>query len=158
MNAIKRILLVAAVAAGIPWVGNAAYTVPKFRINQYYDSNAVLQRGVTLPICGTAEKDKTVTVTFNGQTKSTTANIENEYSSSGVGRWVVNFDPVTDTSKTYTIEASDGSTTLTATNIKVGEVWLISGQSNAYYPIERYTESYSGDPTHCIDAWAKDAD
>ena len=64
MNAIERFAAIAAIAAGLAPAAQAAYTIPKFRVNQYYDSNAVLQRGVTLPICGTADWGKTITVTF----------------------------------------------------------------------------------------------
>ena len=161
MNAIKRILLVAAVAAGIPWVGNAGnYSIPKFRINQYYGDNAVLQRGVTLPICGTAQKGATVTVTFNGQTKSTTANIDTSLTASGgEARWVVEFPAIANGGGSYTLTASDGTTTLTKSGLTVGEVWVVSGQSNAQYPIKSFNKQndvkYTADYTS---EWLKDAD
>ena len=149
MNAIKRLLAFLALAAGIPLACEAAYTIPKFRINQYYDSNAVLQRGVTLPICGTADWGRTITVTFNGLTKTTTANIETSKTDEGEGRWSVDFPAINAAGGQYTLTASDGSTTLTASNITVGDVWLVSGQSNAYYPIERFADA---------EEWLKDAD
>ena len=68
MNAVKRFAAIAAIAAGLAPAARAAYTIPRFRVNQYYDSNAVLQRGVALPICGAAAQGTTVTVTFAGRT------------------------------------------------------------------------------------------
>ena len=149
MTAIKHILAFAALTVGLSFQCEAAYTIPKFRINQYYDSNAVLQRGVTLPICGTADWGKTITVTFNGATKTTTANIETSKTDEGEGRWSVDFPAINAAGGQYTLTATDGTTTLTATNITVGDVWLVSGQSNAYYPIERFADA---------EEWLKDAD
>ena len=151
MNAIERfaaIAAIAAIAAGLAPAAQAAYTIPKFRVNQYYDSNAVLQRGVTLPISGAAIQGRTVTVTFAGRTLSTTADLDSPYASDGEARWRVEF-PAMEAGGPYTLTATDGTTTLTATNILVGEVWLASGQSNAYYPIERFADSA---------AWLQDAD
>ena len=149
MNAIKRFAAIAAIAAGLAPAARAAYTIPKFRVNQYYGSNAVLQRGVTLPICGTADWGRTVTVTFNGVTKTATANIETSMTEAGEGRWSVDFPAIAAAGGPYTLTATDGTTTLTATNILVGDVWLVSGQSNAYYPIERFADA---------EEWLQDAD
>ena len=139
-----------ALAAVLPWSAKAVYTIPKFRLNQYYDSNAVLQRGVTLPICGTAAFGGTVSVTFNGLTKTATANIETAWTEEGgEGRWTVDF-PAMEAGGPYTLTVTDGTKTLTATNILIGDVWHLAGQSNSYYPIERFTDD--------ADEWLKDAD
>ena len=103
-----------ALAAVLPWSAKAVYTIPKFRLNQYYDSNAVLQRGVTLPICGTAAFGGTVSVTFNGLTKTATANIETAWTEEGgEGRWTVDF-PAMEAGGPYTLTVTDGTKTLTA--------------------------------------------
>ncbi len=149
MSAFTRLTAAAVLAAGLPMAGHAAYTIPKFRVNQYYGSNAVLQRGVALPICGTAEWGRTVTVTFNGATKTATANIETSLTGEGEGRWSVEFPAIAAAGGPYTLTATDGTTTITATNILVGDVWLVSGQSNAYYPIERFADA---------EEWLRDAD
>ena len=118
MNAIKRFAAIAAIAAGLAPAARAAYTIPKFRVNQYYGSNAVLQRGVTLPICGTADWGRTVTVTFNGVTKTATANIETSMTEAGEGRWSVDFPAIAAAGGPYTLTATDGTTTLTATKVR----------------------------------------
>lgn len=135
MNARKRLMFFTALAVGLEVVCHAA-----FFINQYYTDNAVLQRGVALPVCGTASAGATVTVDFAGTSASATADTN--------GFWNVSL-PAQKAGGPYTMSVSDGRQTLTATNIVVGEVWLVSGQSNAYFPIERFAEK---------DDWLKDAD
>ena len=134
MNAIKRILLVAAVA--LPLAGLPA----ALRLNQYYGSNAVLQRGVAIPVSGTATAGATVSVSFNGTSVSGTADAN--------GAWTIAL-PAQQAGGPYTLTVTCGSETLTSTNVKVGEVWLVGGQSNAYYPIERFASAAD---------WLDDAD
>ncbi len=119
----------------LPLVCHAALT-----INQYYDSNAVLQRGVEQPVSGTAVPGATVKVGFAGATATATADTN--------GHWRVTL-PAQAAGGPYEMTVSDGTRTLTATNMMVGEVWLVSGQSNAFYPIERFAAK---------DDWCKDAD
>ena len=157
MKTLKCLLSAVVVAVGFSLTSQAAYTISKFRINQYYGNDAVLQRGVTLPICGTAEKGKTITVTFNGQTKTTTANIDTKMTADyNEGRWVVEFPAISTAGGSYTLTASDGTKTLTNTGLTVGEVWVVSGQSNAQYPVKAFTkqEGYSVD---FASEWLQDA-
>ena len=81
----------------------------------------VLQRDSSVPIWGTADPGEVVTVRFGKQTKKATAN--------GEGKWRVNLDPLraSATPETLTITCSN---TIELKNILVGEVWLVSGQSN----------------------------
>ncbi len=109
-------------------------------IDQYYTDNAVLQRGVPLPVSGAAASNATVTVSMAGATASATADAK--------GRWRVAL-PAQEAGGPFEMSVTDGAKTLTATNIMVGEVWLVSGQSNAYFPIERFAEK---------EEWLKDAD
>ncbi len=109
-------------------------------IDQYYTDNAVLQQGVALPVSGTAASNATVTVGMAGATASATADAK--------GRWRVALPPQK-AGGPFEMSVTDGAKTLTATNIMVGEVWLVSGQSNAYFPIERFAEK---------EEWLKDAD
>ena len=83
-------------------------------------SNMVLQQDVPVPVWGFAAAGEQVTVKFRGQTKQATADAN--------GKWMVKLDPLkpADPSE-MTIS---GKTTISLTNILVGEVWLCSGQSN----------------------------
>ena len=134
----KNIFFFAALVAVLPWAGEAAQAA--LRLNQYYGSNAVLQRGVALPVCGTAPVGAAVSVSFNGTTVSATADAN--------GAWTAAL-PAQQAGGPYTLTVTCGSETVTSTNVKVGEVWLVGGQSNAYYPIERFASAAD---------WLNDAD
>ncbi|MFT5495351.1 MAG: sialate O-acetylesterase [Kiritimatiellia bacterium] len=86
-------------------------------------NHMVLQREKPVPIWGRAEAGEKVTVTFDGQTKTTTANSD--------GEWKILLDPLVaiPDQKPQNLVVS-GNNTLTLENILIGEVWLCSGQSN----------------------------
>ena len=84
-----------------------------------FSNHMVLQRGVAVPVWGTASEDEKVTVSFNGQTLSTNATN---------GKWMVKLDKLK-AGGPYNMTIT-GSNTISITDILVGEVWLCSGQSN----------------------------
>jgi sialate O-acetylesterase len=85
----------------------------------------VLQRGVSLPIWGWAEKGEAVTVSIAGQTVSAKAGDD--------GRWEVTLAKLDATAEgkslEMTIKGSSGDE-ITLEDVLVGEVWICSGQSN----------------------------
>lgn len=85
-----------------------------------FGNHMVLQRGAPVPVFGTAAAGETITVGFNGQTKSVVA--------SGSGVWNVKLDAMV-AGGPYTMTIK-GSNTLTYTDVMVGEVWHCAGQSN----------------------------
>ncbi|MEO5715502.1 MAG: GDSL-type esterase/lipase family protein [Luteolibacter sp.] len=90
------------------------------RPNGLFHSGAVLQRGVVVPVWGTAGDGTKIAVQFAGQVVTTTA--------SG-GKWLVKLKPMPASSEPRVMKIV-GSTTITLENILVGDVWLASGQSN----------------------------
>jgi|APSaa5957512622_1039677.scaffolds.fasta_scaffold10363_3 sialate O-acetylesterase len=99
-----------------------------------FRDNAVLQQQMPLPVWGTSLPGAKVTVTFDGQDKTATADKQ--------GRWrvvletmdAVKLKSVNDcpAGKTMTIVcAKDGEEAVSAiTNLVMGDVWLCAGQSN----------------------------
>ena len=87
--------------------------------NSLFSDNMVLQRGVTVPVWGTAEDGEKVTVEFNGQTVSTVAKD---------GKWMLKLKPLK-AGGPYKMNIT-GQNNVTIQNILVGEVWVCSGQSN----------------------------
>jgi len=85
-----------------------------------FADHAVLQRGVTVPIWGTAAPGEEVTVAIAGQTVSTTAGAD--------GRWRLQLQPMK-AGGPFTLTIS-GQNRLVLSDILVGEVWVCSGQSN----------------------------
>jgi sialate O-acetylesterase len=93
---------------------------PRTLPDPYFRSHAVLQRDVPIPVFGSGPDGAKVTVTFAGQTLSTT--IENS-------RWEVTLAPMPASSTPATLSIV-GTTTTVAEDVVVGDVWLASGQSN----------------------------
>lgn len=108
-----------------------AFMHPSFaslQLSKLYGSQAVLQRGVPLPVTGRCAPGIEVTVEFAGQSKKSTTDAS--------GRWKVILDPLTASkeSKNLRVTSADGGS-LESTGILVGDVWLASGQSNMAYAV-----------------------
>ena len=113
MRRITLVLLMAAVA------GNAW----SLELNRFFSDNMVLQRHKPLTIRGTAAKDAEVTVTFSGQTKSATADVD--------GVWSVTLAPMPANAEGQTLTASTpDARPLTRNNIVVGDVFLHARQTS----------------------------
>ena len=93
-----------------------------------FSSNMVLQRNKPVPVWGTATPGEKISVSFNKQRKTTTAN--------GSGAWRVTLDPLTASSTPSSLIVA-GNNTIALSNILVGEVWLCSGQSNMEYTMRK---------------------
>ena len=97
-----------------------SYSFAIVKPSSLFSNNMVLQRGVPVPVWGTANEGEKVTVEFNGQKVSTIAKD---------GKWMVKLKALKVNSKPSTMTIS-GENTITIENILVGEVWVCSGQSN----------------------------
>ena len=103
-------------------------------VNPIFRSNMVLQRGMTCPVFGTGDVGSTVTVQFQNQTVSTVVG-------SG-GRWQVNLSSMAASASPATMTVSaTGSPSVMLTGVQVGEVWLMSGQSNMGLPLRNANDS-----------------
>ncbi len=90
-----------------------------------FTSNMVLQREMPVKIWGKADNGEKVTVKFQNQTKATTAE---------GGRWSVTLDPLQADSQGAVLVVA-GNNTISLENVLVGDVWLLSGQSNMEMPV-----------------------
>ncbi len=117
---------VLAVAAAVA-VGRAVVAAPAaLQLARVFTDNAVLQRDQTCPVFGVDAPGASVTVSFAGQTLHALAD--------SAGRWRVNLAPLALNAVPQAL-AVTGSRGVVLTNILVGDVWLISGQSNANFPL-----------------------
>ncbi len=89
-----------------------------------FSDNMVLQRGQELPIWGTDDAAKEVTVTL-GDAKAT-AKVEG-------GKWIARL-PAQKANDATELTVS-GSSKVTFENVAIGEVWICSGQSNMEWSI-----------------------
>ena len=93
-----------------------------------FGSNMVLQRDKPVPVWGTAAAGQKVTVSFAGQSKSTTADAS--------GSWRVTLDAMPASAQARNMEITHQSKVVYE-NVLVGEVWVCSGQSNMEWSVER---------------------
>lgn len=96
---------------------------------QLFQSGMVLQRGKSIPVWGKADAGEQVTVTFRKKQYTTTAD-EN-------GRWRIDL-PKQKAGGPYQLIINE----LTIDDVLIGDVWLLSGQSNIDVPIERVYPQY----------------
>src|SRR5262249_51365816 len=102
---------------GLLLAGSAGAEV---KLAPIFTKGMVLQRGMTVPIWGTAAAGEEITVTFLKQTKKTKADDDR--------KWKVKLDSLS-AGGPYKLTVA-GKKTVELDDILVGEVWLCSGQSN----------------------------
>jgi sialate O-acetylesterase len=110
-------------------VGLSAAAAPaSVRLAGVFGDHMVLQRGVRLPVWGSADPGEEIAVSVAGRSASTTAG--------GDGRWRAELDPIADASSAPLEMTIRGNNTITLHDVLVGEVWLASGQSNMEYSLK----------------------
>ena len=129
----KKILLLAVTLLTVSFA-DAEISLP-----QLFQSGMVLQRGKLIPIWGKAAPGELVTVRFNKKQYATTADAH--------GSWRINL-PKMKAGGPYTLTVGNH----VLTNILVGDVWLLSGQSNIDVTIERVYPQYAQE----IDSYEND--
>lgn len=103
-------------------------------------NNMVLQQNTQVPIWGWAAEGTSITITSSwGQTVTTTA--------VNTGKWMTKIQtPVAMAGQapTYALAVAGPVNTITFSNILIGEVWLCSGQSNMWFPMNYIDATYPG--------------
>ena len=102
----------------------------KITMPQLFQSGMVMQRGKAIPVWGKADAGETVTIRFNKKEYITTADTN--------GKWRVDL-PKMKAGGPYQMSINE----LTFDNIMIGDVWLLSGQSNIDVHIERVYPQYT---------------
>ena len=105
---------------------------------QLFQSGMVLQRGKPIPVWGKADAGEQVTITFRKKQYTTTADAN--------GNWRIDLPkqkaggPYVVKVKGESLEVRDNEIELT--DVLIGDVWLLSGQSNIDVTIERVYPQY----------------
>ena len=105
-------------------------TDAKVKLPQLFQSGMVLQRNKPIPVWGKADPNEPVTVVWNKKQYSTVADDN--------GRWRIDL-PKMKAGGPYTMTVGD----IVLNDILVGDVWLLSGQSNIDVTIERVYPQYT---------------
>jgi len=98
-----------------------------FSVDSLYTCNAVLQRGVEIPVSGKGVPGASVEVSFAGHGASAKVGAD--------GRWCVKLPPMGECAQGRELVVESGGERCVATNVLVGEVFLCSGQSNMQQPL-----------------------
>ena len=105
----------------------------ELKVSGVFKNGMVLQRDMPVPIWGWALPGAEITVELSGQKKSGVAN--------GSGRWQVLLAPMSASSKPREMIISSNSNipSLRYSNLLVGDVWVLAGQSNMDFWLESST-------------------
>lgn len=117
------------------------------KVHHIFSSNVVLQRGKPIKIWGWAKPGEAVSVRLGAESAkgeaqpATPVDVfghEKEYT--GLGRWQVTF-PAREASATpQNLIVTAGADKVTMTNVVVGDVWVMNGQSNMAFPLGKVTQ------------------
>ena len=112
----------------------AASLLADVKPSALFSEHMVLQSAMAVPVWGTASPGEPVTVTLNGQKRSTKASAD--------GKWMVRLKKLKPGGPFRMTIA--GNNTVTVNDVLVGEVWLGSGQSNMAFTVSKKRASYAG--------------
>lgn len=103
------------------------------RFAKIFTDHSVLQRQMPVAVWGWAEPEVEVTVEFSSQKKRTTTD--------KTGKWMIKLDPMKANAQGQELKVKSGGSSVSLTDILVGEVWLASGQSNMGFTIPKSTHA-----------------
>ncbi|MBC2596003.1 hypothetical protein H5P28_17185 [Ruficoccus amylovorans] len=106
-------------------------SLAKLEVPSFFGDHMVLQREAPIKLWGKGDNGTTITVRLENQNAQTT--VKN-------GHWQLELPPMK-AGGPYPMKISDGTTTLTFSDVQVGEVILLAGQSNARWQISRTADA-----------------
>ena len=98
-------------------------------VSNVFQSNMVLQRDKPISIWGWAAPGEEVTVTFGNNKQTRKAASDRS--------WKVTLPPAAASSTPHTLIIKGATDSLTLDNILIGDVWVLGGQSNMEFPLDR---------------------
>jgi sialate O-acetylesterase len=108
----------------------ASTGIAEVKLPDVLSNSMVLQQKQSIPIWGTAEPGESVTVTFAGKKKTAVAGSD--------GRWRVDLGKFDASAEPRSMTIA-GKNSIELKDILVGEVWLVSGQSNMQSRLDQST-------------------
>jgi sialate O-acetylesterase len=115
----KRTVLIILLFVGV------FYSNAQLKVAGIFGNNAVIQQEIAAPVWGQAKAGEAVTVQIAGNEVKTSADKN--------GDWMVRLIPMKADGKQYELTVKSGTETIVFKNIKIGEVWFASGQSNMQF-------------------------
>jgi sialate O-acetylesterase len=107
-------------------IGSTSFA--QLKLARLFSDHVVLQRQKPIPVWGWASPNEKISVSLANQTQNTQADI--------AGKWVVKFSPM-EAGGPYKMSITANSGKLEVNDILIGEVWLLSGQSNMEFKVSQ---------------------
>lgn len=102
-------------------------------ISSLISDGMVIQRNKPFTLSGAADANEKIQVTFSGETYTDTA--------SSSGKWSVTIDPA-EPGGPHQLEIV-GNEAIRINDILIGDVWILSGQSNMELPVNRTLDLFA---------------
>ena len=99
------------------------------RVSNVFQSNMVLQRDKPVSIWGWANPNEKVNVSVGGNAREAIAGED--------GSWKVTLPAMYANSTPQTVTITGANKNITLDNILIGDVWVLGGQSNMEFPLDR---------------------
>jgi sialate O-acetylesterase len=106
----------------------------KLKVHSIFASNMVIQRGKPILVWGWAAPGKTISVQFGSEKAEAKPSGEK-------GRWEVTFPAREASAEPQTLVVSSGEEKVEMANIVIGDVWVMSGQSNMAFALQGVLEN-----------------
>ena len=126
--------LAIALATSVLALPVAAADARPLKLHAIFSSNMVLQRDKPIVIWGWSEPGAKVAVQLGGEKAEATAG-------EGKGRWEATFPARAASAEPQTLVATTGDEKVELTNVVVGDVWVMAGQSNMAFALEKVEEA-----------------
>lgn len=130
---VQRFIFAALVAA------SAASLSAAVKMPSVFSDNMLLQRGKKVKIWGTSESRATVEVEFANQKKSAMADAD--------GKWAVWLSPMKASANPRDLKVyENGEEAAKIKNVVVGELWILGGQSNMQWTLDKTDDAHVAIP------------
>lgn len=130
---VQRFIFAALVAA------SAASLSAAVKMPSVFSDNMLLQRGKKVKIWGTSESRATVEVEFANQKKSAMADAD--------GKWAIWLSPMKASANPRDLKVyENGEEAAKIKNVVVGELWILGGQSNMQWTLDKTDDAHVAIP------------
>jgi len=99
------------------------------QFDRLFSNNMVLPHGKSVPVWGKAKPNAKLELEFGGKKYSTTSKAD--------GSWELQLPAQAVNANPQQLSANDGDGAVQLANVRVGEVWLLSGQSNMAWKVKQ---------------------
>ena len=108
--------------------GATALTAAPLKLHGIFSSHMVLQRDKPIAVWGWADPGDVVAVQLGGEST--------EAKAGGEGRWTASFAPRPASAAPMELRVASGDEKIEMNDIVIGDVWVMSGQSNMAFPLK----------------------